>query len=153
MNLRIIPADLDSPALFRFLSDHLADMATHSPAESCHALDIDGLRGPRIRVWTGELDGELVATAALSSLTDDHDELKSMRTAPDRRGLGLGRAMLDHALDDARARGVRRISLETGSPAAFEPARRLYASYGFTECGPFGSYVLDPWSVFMTLDL
>ncbi len=151
--LRIDRADLGSGALFRFLSEHLADMAEHSPAESVHALDLAALRHPRIRLWSGELDGDLVATVALSALDETHEELKSMRTAPERRSAGLGRAMLEHALDDARRRGVTRISLETGTPDAFAPARRLYASYGFTECAPFGSYEPDPWSVFMTREL
>jgi len=54
---------------------------------------------------------------------------------------------------EAKRRGYRRLSLETGSMAAFGPARQLYAACGFTYCEPFGDYVNDPNSVFMTLEL
>ena len=82
-----------------------------------------------------------------------HAELKSMRTDPARRGEGIASQMLTHLVEDARSRGVRRISLETGSMEFFAPARRFYAAAGFVECPPFGSYVDDPHSVFMTLEL
>lgn len=82
-----------------------------------------------------------------------HAELKSMRTDPRRRGAGIASQMLAHLVDDARSRGIRRISLETGSMEFFAPARRFYAKAGFVECAPFGSYVDDPHSVFMTLEL
>jgi putative acetyltransferase len=90
---------------------------------------------------------------ALKALDASHGEIKSMRTAPAHRGKGVARAMLAHILAEARARGYARVSLETGSQAEFEPARRLYASSGFTVCPPFGSYNPDHNSVFMTLDL
>lgn len=76
-----------------------------------------------------------------------------MRTEPKYRGQGAGKRMLRQILDEAKNRGYKRLSLETGSMAAFEPARRLYASHGFTDCAPFADYVPDPHSVFMTLDL
>ena len=82
-----------------------------------------------------------------------HAELKSMRTDPSRRGAGIASQMLAHLVDEARSRGIRRISLETGSMEFFAPARRFYARAGFVECAPFGSYVEDPNSVFMTLEL
>jgi putative acetyltransferase len=76
-----------------------------------------------------------------------------MRTMPAARGRGVGSRMLGFLLDEARRRQYRRVSLETGSQDYFAPARRLYARHGFVECGPFGDYVLDPCSVFMTLPL
>lgn len=76
-----------------------------------------------------------------------------MRTEPARRGQGLGRAMLDALLADARSRGIRRISLETGRAEFFRPAHALYARAGFVECAPFGSYLPDPHSTFMTVEL
>ena len=54
---------------------------------------------------------------------------------------------------EAGARGYRRVSLETGTTAAFAPARALYASAGFIPCGPFGDYEANATSAFMTLDL
>ncbi|HEX4226915.1 MAG TPA: GNAT family N-acetyltransferase [Pseudonocardiaceae bacterium] len=144
-------ADLDHADLREFLQAHLDDMEPTAPPESRHALDLKALRAPGIRMWVARLDAALVGTVALKSLTPEHDELKSMRTDPATRGQGVASALLRHALADARARGVARISLETGSMPFFEPARALYRKYGFTECGPFGSYGPDPLSTFMTL--
>lgn len=153
MTLVIAPADLDEPAFVRFLEDHLRDMEPTAPPESRHALDLDGLRRPGVRVWVARSDDVLVGTVALAPVDEGHEELKSMRTDPDRRGQGIGTALLDVALSDAQARGVTRVSLETGSMAFFEPARAMYRRHGFVDCEPFGSYVLDPNSVFLTISL
>ena len=156
--MQITRADFDDPRLAAFLQAHLDDIAPTAPPESRHALDLAGLRQPRVRMWVGvgqdEGDGEqVVATVALAAMTHDHEELKSMRTDPRVRGRGIARAMLDHALADARSRGVGRISLETGSMEFFAPARRCYARAGFVPCEPFGDYRADPHSTFMTLAL
>ena len=148
--MRIQPADFADPGLARFLEDHLRDMEPTAPPESRHALDLSGLQAPGVRVWVGVLDGRIVATAALAPVDPGHEELKSMRTDPQVRGQGIATTMLAHVIADARARGVRRISLETGSMAFFAAARALYARNGFVECEPFGEYVLDPHSVYMT---
>ena len=97
--------------------------------------------------------GDLLAVGALKQLDAEHGELKSMHTAAAARGRGIGAAMVEHLLDVARGRGLRRVSLETGSMDAFVPARTLYARYGFAECGPFGDYSPSPNSTFMTLEL
>jgi putative acetyltransferase len=146
-------ADFARADLREFLQAHLDDMEPTAPPESRHALDLSGLRVPGVRMWVARLDDALVGTVALKSLTPNHDELKSMRTDPLVRGRGVASALLEHALADARARGVARVSLETGSMAFFEPARALYRKYGFAECGPFGSYIPDPNSTFMTIEL
>ena len=115
--------------------------------------DLDGLRVPSIAFWTA-WDGDLLlGCGALKELDPRHGELKSMRTPDALRRRGAGRAILVHLLAVARERGYARVSLETGSQPGFEPARRLYRSAGFTECGPFGDYAPDPNSVFMTLRL
>lgn len=154
MQLDIRLDELRDPRIAAFLQEHLADMRRVSPPESVHALDLDGLRQPGIRFWTGwtqRPDGEaLVATAALKRLDGAHAELKSMRTAAALRGQGIAARMLVHVLDEARARGYLRLSLETGSQAFFAPARALYAKHGFEDCGPFGAYGPDPYSHFMT---
>ena len=143
-------ADFDDPALRVFLQAHLDDLAPTAPACSRHALDLAALQRPGVRLWTARIDGELVGTAALAALDGAHEELKSMRTEPARRGSGIASALVGHALADARDRSVERISLETGSAAFFAPARALYAKHGFVECEPFGSYRPDPHSTFMT---
>ena len=143
-------ADLDDARLAAFLQAHLDDMAPTAPVESRHALDLDALRAPTVRLWVVVDGDDLVGTGALAALEPAHEEVKSMRTDPRWRGRGLARRLLEHLVDDARARGVRRLSLETGSMAFFAPARALYADAGFEPCPPFGRYVEDPNSMFMT---
>jgi len=157
----IRPGDLSDERVLRLLTDHLDDMFATSPAESVHALDVSGLSVPEVTFWVigdaeGDGDvggGELHGCVALKELDPEHGELKSMRTDAAARGRGLGARLLEHVLAEASRRGYRRVSLETGSQEFFRPARTLYAKYGFVECGPFGDYVLDPNSIFMTLEL
>lgn len=153
MVLRIRPDDLQDPLVHALLREHLAGVALHSPPESIHALDLDGLRAPGMSFWTAWDGEDLLACGALKELDATHGEVKSMRTAAAHLRKGAARAMLDHIVAEARHRGYRRLSLETGTAAAFEPAHRLYASAGFVPCGPFADYVDDPYSCFMTLAL
>lgn len=151
--LVIAPGDLTDPRVLRLLEDHLADMHATSPAESVHALDVSGLADPAVTFWAIADGDDVLGCVALKQLSPDHGELKSMRADAAARGRGLGRRLLAHVLDEARARGYARLSLETGTEAFFRPARSLYEKAGFVECPPFGSYVLDPNSVFYTLEL
>ncbi len=153
MTIVITRADFADPRLAAFLQAHLDDMEPTAPPESRHALDLTALQGEHVRLWVMTEDDAIVGTAALAALDGRHEELKSMRTDPRVRGRGVATRMLEHALADARARGVERVSLETGSMAFFEPARTLYARAGFVPCPPFGPYVEDPNSTFMTLAL
>jgi putative acetyltransferase len=145
--------DLTRPAVHALLNEHLQSMHELSPPESVHALDLARLREPGITFWTAWDGPVLVGCGALKELDRAHGEVKSMRTPSAHRRTGVGRAILGHILQVARSRSYKRLSLETGSMEAFEPARRLYASFGFTYSGPFGEYTEDPNSVFMTLRL
>ena len=138
------------PDVLALLEGHLADMHATSPPESVHALDAAELVGSGLTFWTLREDGVLLGCAALKELEPGHAEIKSMRTAPAARRRGVATRLLDHVLATARERGYARLSLETGSQDFFEPARALYRSRGFEECGPFASYVLDPHSVFFS---
>jgi putative acetyltransferase len=151
--LRIVADDLAGSEIRALLEEHLRSMHALSPPESVHALDLAKLRQPGITFWTAWDDAVLVGCGALKELDSRHGEIKSMRTPQALRRRGAGRAMLAHIVDVARSRAYERLSLETGSSDAFAPAQRLYESFGFTRCGPFGDYVLDPHSVFMTLRL
>lgn len=145
--------DLEGAEIRCLLREHLEAMGRTSPPESRHALDIAGLRRPGITFWS-LWDGDILAgCGALKELDAAHAEIKSMRTAATHLRKGVASRMLEHLIDEARRRGYRRLSLETGSMAYFEPARRLYASFGFRSCAPFGSYVEDPNSVFMSREL
>ncbi|MCQ3828234.1 GNAT family N-acetyltransferase [Microbulbifer elongatus] len=151
--MKIAIDDLSGPTIAAFLQEHIDDMRATSPPESVHALDLAGLRQPDITFWTLWEGGELLGCGALKELASDHGEIKSMRTGAAARGKGVGSAMLTHIIDESRARGYTRLSLETGSMAFFHPAHRLYRRHGFTECPPFAAYTNDPNSVYMRLDL
>jgi putative acetyltransferase len=142
------PRAADVRALLR---RHLVFANAHSPPEDVHALDIDGLLDPAVTFYGFRRDGELLGVGALKHLDPRHGELKSMHTAEAARGHGVGRAVLAHLIGVARGRGYHRVSLETGSMAAFAPARSLYRGAGFEVGQPFGSYRPSPNSTFMTL--
>jgi putative acetyltransferase len=147
-NIRL--GGLEEPAVVRLLQEHLQNMTLHSPPESVHALDLAGLNRTEITFWSVWQDSELLGCGALKQLDPRHGEIKSMRTATAHRRKGVARYLMVHLIEEARRRSYQRLSLETGSAEAFAPARQLYAAFGFEPCGPFGDYVLDPYSVFMT---
>lgn len=142
--------DLRHPEVIALLQEHHRVMREVSPPESCHVLDLDGLRQPEIAFWSLWDDAALAGCGALKQLDAQHGEIKSMRTTQPYLRRGVGRMMLEHILAEAVRRGYTRLSLETGAQPYFEPARRLYAASGFTLCPPFASYREDPHSVFMT---
>ena len=151
MNLEV--DDLSRPAIHALLNEHLQSMYELSPPESVHALDLEKLRKPEITFWSAWEGPLLLGCGALKELDPTHGEVKSMRTPNAHRRRGAGRAILSHVIGVAKSRAYERLSLETGAQAAFEPARRLYESFGFSYCGPFGDYIEDPNSAFMTLRL
>jgi putative acetyltransferase len=145
--------DLSTEPVRALVRHHLEGMFLHSPPESVHAFDIDKLRDPDVRFWSAWSGAELACCGALKDLGGGRGELKSMRVVDAFLGKGVGRAMLEHLMADARAAGMRSLWLETGSADAFLPALRLYESAGFRRCEPFDGYVEDPFSVFMTREL
>lgn len=151
MEIRI--DDLSDPRIEAFLDEHIQEMKSISPPESKHALDIESLRKPGITFWSAWQEEELVGCGALKELDASHAEIKSMRVSPKHRGNRLASKLLSHILAEAKSRGYEKLSLETGSMAFFQPARKLYQKFGFTYCGPFSDYKKDPNSVFLSLDI
>jgi len=145
--------DLSGPEIAAFLAEHLRCLAEVSPPESCHALDLDELRRPEITFWSVRTGNELVGCGALKELDPGHGEIKSMRTAKEHLGKGVASMVMEYILLEAKRRGYRRLSLETGSMEYFAPARNLYRKFGFKICPPFGDYVDDPNSTFMSIEL
>jgi putative acetyltransferase len=135
------------------LERHLAFANEHTPPEDVHALDVDALVHPSVTLVACRIDGRLLGVGALRDLGDGHGELKSMHTAAEARGRGVAGAIVTHLIGLARERGLTRLSLETGTPDAFAPARALYARHGFVECGPFGDYRPSTSSTFMTREV
>lgn len=151
MPIRIVEDNLTGPEIRALLETHFAGMLANSPEGSCHFLDFEGLNAPDVTFWS-IWDGEALAgCGALKELDAEHGEIKSMRTHEDHLRKGVGAMMLTHIISEARERGYRRLSLETGSTEAFIPALALYEAHGFQFCPPFGDYVEDPFSRFMTL--
>jgi putative acetyltransferase len=151
--MRIIEGDFSDSRVVELVHIHLASARAQTARGSAHALDLTGLQSSDISFWTIWDDETLVGMGALKRLSADHGEIKSMHTAQTARRSGVGTAMLRHIIAIARAGGISRLSLETGTSEYFRPARALYSSHGFVECPPFADYVLDPNSIFMSLDL
>ncbi|WP_114970836.1 GNAT family N-acetyltransferase [Rhodoferax ferrireducens] len=151
MDIRV--DNLNGPEIAQLLQEHLQSMALHSPPESVHALDLQALRKPDITFWSAWQDGALAGCGALKELDPLHGEIKSMRTASLHLRQGVAAKLLAHIIEEAQRRSYRRLSLETGSAAVFAPAHQLYARFGFQPGEPFGTYVEDPYSVFMTRTL
>ncbi len=149
----IVAGDLDDPRVRALLDHHVRSARAETSPGSDHALDVDALEAPEITVWAAWEGDALQGVGALKRLSDDHGEIKSMHTVATCRRKGVGSAMLAHIIDAARTMGMSRLSLETGSWDYFVPARELYKRHGFVECPPFGEYVLDPNSIFMSRDL
>lgn len=151
--MRVTVDDPGLPEVRKLLEEHLRDMYELSPPESVHALDVGKLQESDVTFWTVRDGPLLLGCGAIKEIDSGHGEIKSMRTPLSLRRRGAGRALLTHMIAVARERGYKRLSLETGAREAFAPAQRLYGSFGFRYCEPFGNYRLDPNSVFMTLEL
>ncbi|MFN3948770.1 GNAT family N-acetyltransferase [Microbacterium sp.] len=153
MPLTIRVDDLSGEPTRALVAAHLAGMLENTPAESVHALDADRLAAEGVTMWSAWVDDELAGIGACKDLDAERAELKSLRVVDAFLGQGIGRALVQHIVEDARERGIRSLWLETGSTEDFLPARRLYASEGFVECPPFPPYAADPHSTFMTREL
>ena len=153
MPLLITTGDLTDPAVLALLQHHLVRARAETAPGSAHALDVGGLRAPDVSFFSAWDGAALLGVAALKRLSADHGEVKSMRTAEDSRRRGVGTALMQHLIGEARRAGLTRLSLETGSWAYFEPARAFYRRHGFRDCAPFAPYRPDPNSVFMTREL
>jgi putative acetyltransferase len=163
--MHIIEDDLSGAEIRALLELHFEGMLASSPKESCHFLDFDGLKDPSVNFWSIWAGEALAGCGALKMLSHAESggagggesggagEVKSMRTAPDWLGHRVGTQMLEHIIAVARARGLVRLSLETGSTPDFDAAHALYQRFGFTYCGPFADYVEDPFSRYMTVEL
>lgn len=145
--------DLSADDVRALLALHLSGMRENSPPGLSFALDLSGLQSADVTVWTARLDGDLAGVGALKDLGDATGEVKSMRTHPDHLRKGVGAALLEHIIAEARARGYRRLSLETGMGEPFEAALALYRRRGFVAGEPFADYRPSPFNQFFHLDL
>lgn len=145
--------DLSGEATQSLLALHLQQMHANSPEGSVFALDLSGLKAADVTVWTAWRGSQVVAVGALKQLGNDSGEIKSMRTHPDFVRQGAAMALLDHIIDEARSRGFRRLSLETGSGPHFEAALAMYRKRGFQSGEAFSDYSATPFNQFFHRDL
>jgi putative acetyltransferase len=148
--MEIKVGDLKNEQVISLLKAHHEDMLSHSPVESVHALDLSALESPKVTFWGLWINNELAGCGALKELDTKHGEIKSMRTSGNYLRKGVARELLVHIINQATSRGYEKLSLETGSMAAFVPAHKLYQRFGFQSCQPFGDYQEDPYSLFMS---
>lgn len=151
--MKITAGDLDDARVRALIALHLRGMHDNSPPEHVHALDLPGLKSPDLSFYAAWDGDDLMGMGALREIDAKSGEIKSMRTAPAHLRKGVGAALLEHILSVARDRGYARVSLETGSGAAFEPALELYRKRGFKKGGAFAGYGPSDFSQFLHLDL
>jgi putative acetyltransferase len=151
--MKITDGGLDDPRVQALLEYHFTTARAETGRGSAHALDLSGLKSPDIHFYSAWDGDSVIAIGALKQLSVSHGEIKSMHTAQSHRRKGAGSAMLRHIITSARQMSMSRLSLETGSWPYFIAARKLYQRHGFIECPPFGDYVSDPNSIFLTLEL
>jgi putative acetyltransferase len=153
VKMKIREDDLSGRAVRDLLAFHLSGMHASSPPGSVFALDLTGLQDATVTVWTVWRGDALAGIGALKMLGGRTGEIKSMRTHPDHLRQGVAEALLRHIVAEARDRGLVRLSLETGSGPAFEPALALYRRHGFANGGPFADYAQSDFNQFLHLDL
>jgi putative acetyltransferase len=128
-------------------------MHAHSPPGSVFALDFSGLMAPEVTVWAAWQAEKVAGIGALKNLGNRVGEVKSMRTHPDFLRRGVAAALLEHIIGVAKAKGMTRLSLETGSGSYFEPALSLYRSRGFVDGDEFADYKRSAFNQFLHLTL
>jgi putative acetyltransferase len=144
--------DPTAPHVASLLALHLQELRGEM-AEFAFALDATGLSAPNVTFWTAWHDNTLVGFGALKQLDATHGEVKSMRASAAARGTGVGRAILNHIIAEARQRGYARLSLETGTARLHAPAVSLYRRAGFLPCAEFADYRPSPYNQFFRLDV
>lgn len=153
MILMIRSGGLEDPQVLAMLKFHFDTNISVTPPGSAHVFDIARLKADDVSFWSAWDGDRLMGVGALKRMTADHGEIKSMHSRQDVRRSGIGSAMLLRIMAEAKAAGLKRLSLETGSFDFFKPAVALYQKHGFVECEAFGDYKPDPYSTFMTREI
>ena len=149
--LKSIEDNFDNPEVNELLIKHFIELRSVSPEDSCHVLDIAGLKDPTIKFWSLWEDDQLMGAGALKFLDKEHGEFKSIRINDKFRKKGNGIKVINHLIDQAKKMNIKKLSLETGAGIFFNPARKLLNQCGFKVCEPFSHYKEDVNSVYMRL--
>jgi len=151
--MTIVEDDLSRDAVRALVKLHLEGMHAASPPGTCFVLDLSGLQEPNVTVWSAWRANALCGIGALKQLDQTTGEVKSMRTHPDHLKSGVGAALLEHIIGQARSRGLSKLSLETGDGPEFEAALSLYRKRGFVKGAPFADYQPSDFNQFFHLAL
>ena len=149
--LKSIEGNFDNPEVHELLTNHFIELRSVSPEDSCHVLDIAGLKDPTIKFWSLWDENSLIGSGALKFLDKEHGEFKSIRVSDRFRGMGNGSKVINHLINEAKKLNIKRLSLETGAGDFFLAARKLFIKSGFKSCKPFSHYKYDINSVYMTM--
>ena len=151
--LNSIEGNFDNIEVHEFLTKHFIELRSASPEDSCHVLDIAGLKDPSIKFWSLWDGNNLMGSGALKFLDKEHGEFKSIRVSDKFRGKGNGSKVINHLINEAKKLNIKRLSLETGAGDFFLAARKLFLKCGFETCEPFSNYKDNINSVYMTMQI
>ena len=151
--MKSIEGNFNNLQVNEMLKKHFIELRSVSPADSCHVLDIEGLKNSSIKFWSLWENEQLIGCGALKFLEESHGELKSIRVAEPFKNKGYGKKVIQHLILEAKKLNIKKLSLETGAGDFFLPARKLFKKIGFKNCSPFAHYKSDPNSCYMSLDL
>ena len=151
--MKSIEGNFNNTEVDELLKKHFIELRSVSPADSCHVLDIDGLKNPSIKFWSLWENNLLIGCGALKFLEDGHGELKSIRIAESFRKKGYGIKVIQHLILEAKKLNIQRLSLETGAGSFFLPSRKLFEKCGFKNCKPFDNYKENADSCYMSLQI
>ena len=151
--MKVIENNFDNIEVNDLLTKHFIELRSVSPDDSCHVLDIKGLRNPSIKFWSFWDNNQLIGCAALKFLDNEHGELKSIRVEDRFRGKGIGEKIISYLINVSKKEGIKKLSIETGSGDFFSSARKLFKKFGFKTCVPFADYKEDPNSCYFNLEI
>ena len=151
--MKVIENNFDNAEVNHLLTKHFIELRSVSPDDSCHVLDIKGLKDSSIKFWSFWDNNQLIGCAALKFLDDKHGEFKSIRVEDNSRGKGFGKKIISHLIEVAKNEGIKRLSIETGAGDFFKSARKLFKKFGFKTCRPFADYKEDPNSCYFDLEI
>ena len=151
--MKVIENNFDNAEVNHLLTKHFIELRSVSPDDSCHVLDIKGLKDSSIKFWSFWDNNQLIGCAALKFLENEHGEFKSIRVEDNSRGKGFGKKIISHLIEVAKNEGIKKLSIETGAGDFFKSARKLFKKFGFKTCRPFADYKEDPNSCYFDLEI
>ena len=151
--MKSIENNFDDLQVNELLTKHFIELRSVSPEGSSHVLDIPGLKDPSIKFWSLWENNELIGCGALKLFDETHGEFKSIRVSDKYRNKKYGGKIISHLIEKSKQIGITKLSVETGAGDFFAPARKLFKSFGFKECGPFAHYKDDPNSCYYSVDI